>query len=91
MFIFAVSKSNNMTIEQQKEIEKAKQLLRDNGYFVDNLWHVEDVKGRFKCDDDEVAQDILSNALQNDATMEQIWLAIDIAGESEGLEAIEQD
>lgn len=79
-----------MTIEQQKEIEKAKQLLKDNGYFVDNLWHVEDVKGRFKCDD-ETAQSILKDALENDATMEQIWLAIDIAGESEGLEAIEQD
>lgn len=79
-----------MTIEQQKEIEKAKQLLKDNGYFVDNLWHVEDVKCRFKCDD-ETAQSILKDALENDATMEQIWLAIDIAGESEGLEAIEQD
>lgn len=79
-----------MTIEQQKEIEKAKQLLKDNGYFVDNLWHVEDVKSRFKCDD-ETAQSILKDALENDATMEQIWLAIDIAGESEGLEAIEQD
>lgn len=90
MFIFAVSKSNNMTIEQQKEIEKAKQLLKDNGYFVDNLWHVEDVKSKFKCDD-ETAQSILKDALENDATMEQIWLAIDIAGESEGLEAIEQD
>ena len=90
MFIFAVSKLNNMTIEQQKEIEKAKQLLKDNGYFVDNLWHVEDVKSKFKCDD-ETAQSILKDALENDATMEQIWLAIDIAGESEGLEAIEQD
>lgn len=79
-----------MTIEQQKEIEKAKQLLKDNGYFVDNLWHVEDVKSKFKCDD-ETAQSILKDALENDATMEQIWLAIDIAGESEGLEAIEQD
>lgn len=74
----------------ENEIEKAKQLLKDNGYFVDNLWHVEDVKGRFKCDD-ETAQSILKDALENDATMEQIWLAIDIAGESEGLEAIEQD
>jgi len=79
-----------MTIEQQKEIEKAKQLLRDNGYFVDNLWHVDDVKGKFKCDD-ETAQSILKDALENDATMEQIWLAIDIAGESEGLEVIEED
>jgi len=90
MFIFALTKSNNMTIEQQKEIEKAKQLLKDNGYFTDNLWHVDDVKSKFKCDD-EAAQSILKNALENDATMEQIWLAIDIAGESDGLEPIEED
>ena len=30
--------------------------------------------------------DVLIGALKNDATMEQIWLAIDIHGESEGLE-----
>jgi|688.fasta_scaffold36383_3 hypothetical protein len=79
-----------MTLKEQKEIEKAKQLLKDNGYFTDNLWHVEDVKGKFNCDD-ETAQSILKDALENDATMEQIWLAIDIAGESEGLEVIEED
>lgn len=79
-----------MTIEQQREIEKAKQLLKDNGYFTDNLWHVDDVKSKFKCDD-ETAQSILKDALENDATMEQIWLAIDIAGESEGLEVIEEE
>ena len=79
-----------MTLKEQKEIEKAKQLLKDNGYFTDNLWHVEDVKSKFNCDD-ETAQSILKDALENDATMEQIWLAIDIAGESEGLEVIEED
>lgn len=76
-------------LNQQKEIEKAKQLLRDNGYFVDNLWHVDDVKSKFKCDD-ETAQSILKDALENDATMEQIWFAIDMAAQEEGLEVIEE-
>lgn len=45
------------------EVEKARQVLRDNGYFVDNLWHVDDVKERYNCTDDEQAQEILYNAL----------------------------
>ena len=82
--------TNNEAIAHQRKIEEAKEFLKANGYFTDNLWHVDDVKGRFKCSD-EKAQEILSNALENDATMEQIWLAIDIAGESEGLEFINED
>lgn len=82
--------TNNKAIAHQIKIAKAKQFLRDNGYFTDNLWHVDDVKSKFKCDD-EKAQEILSDALENDATMEQIWLAIDIAGEGEGLERIEDE
>lgn len=58
------------------EIEKAKATLRDAGYFVDNLWHVDDVKGKIECDN-EKAQEVLHKALTNDETMNQIWFAID--------------
>ena len=37
-------------------VEQAKEVLKQNGYFVNNLWHVDDVKLRHKCNDDEVAQ-----------------------------------
>jgi hypothetical protein len=57
------------------KIEQAKSILRDAGYFVDNLWSVDDVKSIYKCDND-VAQEILNDALTNDGTMEQIWFAI---------------
>lgn len=67
------------------EVEKARQVLRDNGYFVDNLWHVDDVKERYNCTDDEQAQEILYNALTNDGTMEQLWFAIGFAADEEGL------
>ena len=67
-------------------VEQAKEVLRANGYFVDNLWHVDDVKLRYNCDDDEVAQDILDRALTNDATMEQVWFALDMVAQDEGLE-----
>jgi hypothetical protein len=70
-----------------KEIEEAKVLLRKGGYFTDNLWCIEDVQNRFKCDD-ETAQAILNRVLTNEATMEQIHYAIGDAGEFEGLETI---
>ena len=25
-------------------IEQAKEVLKENGYYVDNLWHIDDVK-----------------------------------------------
>ena len=67
-------------------VEQAKQVLRDNGYFVDNLWHIDDVKLRYNCNNNEQAQDILDRALRNDATMEQVWFAIDMVAQDENLE-----
>lgn len=75
-------------LKKYRAVEKAKKLLREAGYFVDNLWCVDDVKGKFDCTDEE-AQGVLYGALQNDATMEQIWLAIDIHGENDGLTPVE--
>jgi hypothetical protein len=57
------------------KILEAKRTLREAGFYVGNLWHIDDVKLNYKCDD-ETAQDILDDALSNDATMEQIWFAI---------------
>jgi len=65
--------------------QEAKTVLRNAGYFVDNLWHVDDIKLRYDCDDNEQAQDILNTALTNDATMEQIWFAIDMAAQDDSL------
>jgi len=70
-------------------VEKAKEVLRREGYFVDNLWHIDDIQYRYNCDDDIQAQEILNAALTNDATMEQIWFAIDMVAEDEGLKLIE--
>jgi hypothetical protein len=65
------------------KIEQAKATLRNAGYFVDNLWHVDDVKGRYEGCDEATAQHILDQALTNEATMEQVWFAINFAIESE--------
>ena len=71
----------------KNKIEAAKKILEEQGYFTRNLWHVDDVKGMFKCTDEE-AQDVLDDALTNDGTMEQIWLAIGIVGDSKSLTEI---
>lgn len=61
---------------------EAKQVLRDNGYFVDNLWHIHDV---YNVADGNIQKDqamqVLSMALTNEATMEQIWMSIQMATE----------
>ena len=62
------------------EILKAKEVLRDAGYFVDNLWHIQDVynvaEGNIKKDQ---ARQVLEMALTNNDTTDQIWLAIKIS------------
>jgi len=71
-------------------IEQAKQTLREAGYYVDSLWQIADVKGKFECTDEQ-AQEVLENAFSNGATYEQIWMSIDYAGESLGLETLETE
>jgi hypothetical protein len=53
-------------------IEQAKQVLRDNGYFVENLWHVDDVpEGTF-----DERMDVLENAVTHPWVVEQIHYVI---------------
>lgn len=75
-----------VTLNEAEEltIEKAKQFLKDKGYYMDTLWHIDDVKTKYKCDDYE-AEDVLDSALNNDATMEQIWFAIEFHADDQGL------
>lgn len=75
--------------QRQMRIYEAKQVLKKEGYFVDNLWHVSDVKENYECTDEQ-AQEVLSASLQNEATMEQIWFAIHFEGGFRNLKKIEQ-
>jgi hypothetical protein len=50
---------------------EAKEALKKQGYFVDNLWSVEDVTDRFECSD-ETAQNILHRALLDPFIVESI-------------------
>lgn len=59
----------------QKDIDKARQTLKEAGYFVDNLWSIHDVMDKYECTEEE-AQKILNHSLTNTATMEQIQFSI---------------
>jgi len=54
--------------------------LELRGYQTDNLWHIEDVMQNYDCES-EVAQEVLIKALNNEATIEQVYLAIDIVAD----------
>ena len=49
-------------------IEQAKQVLRDNGYYVENLWHTDDVPNG----SDDERMEVLESALTNPWIVEQI-------------------
>lgn len=70
------------------EIEKAKETLRQSGYFVDNLWHIEDVDSKFKDLSFEEKQDLLLHAMTNEWIMNQIWESICELGDSLGYKFI---
>jgi hypothetical protein len=73
-----------METSREIAIANAKLVLKQAGYFVDNLWHVDDVKDNYNSDDDN-AQEVLGRALTNDSTMEHIWFAINMVAKDNGL------
>ena len=77
-----------INILQGQSTEDLMAELKSRGKFVDNLWTTEDVKSKFNCTEDE-AQEVLYEALTNEATMEQIWFAIDFHGNENELTEID--
>jgi hypothetical protein len=69
--------------------QELKEELSRRGFFTDNLWSVHDVKGIFSVNDEE-AQDILDEALTNEATMEQIWFSIRTFGDMGGHRRVDE-
>jgi len=65
----------------QSKIENAKDILRDAGYYIDNLWHINDIMNGFKCTDDVEAYRILDKVMTSEQTavdtFEQIGLIIE--------------
>jgi hypothetical protein len=57
------------------DIEQAKEVLRNAGYYVDALWNIRDVTDNFEVSDDD-ARGILERALNSEWVMEQTWYTI---------------
>lgn len=61
-------------------VAQAMLTLRESGYFVDSLWHIHDV---YNVADGNIQKDqamqVLSMALTNEVTMDQIWHSIKIS------------
>jgi nitrate/TMAO reductase-like tetraheme cytochrome c subunit len=55
----------------QMTIDDAKKFLEEQGYYADNLWHIDDVTSSWECSDTH-AYKVLEMALTNAWTMEQI-------------------
>jgi hypothetical protein len=54
------------------EIAKAKELLKSEGYFVDNLWTTGEVTMNYNCTEEE-AHIVLFEALTDDGTEQQVY------------------
>jgi|GEM_PF-2144281 hypothetical protein len=78
-----------VTPKSYHKVAQAKAYLKSQGYYTDNLWCIDDAKCKFKCTDEE-AHILVGQALSNDATMEQIWFAMDFHGEDNGLTKIDE-
>lgn len=61
----------------ETSVSQAKVVLEDAGYYVDNLWHIDDVKkhGEFT---DDAAYEVLDKVLQGEYIMEAINESIQI-------------
>jgi hypothetical protein len=77
-----VEKENNA-----QEVNAARELLKKNGYFVDNLWHTRDIQTKFNVQDD-VAYNVLSVLLDSDYHKERVNQDISDTGKDMGLPRI---
>tara|TARA_B100000780_G_scaffold6388_1_gene4957 strand:- start:520 stop:768 length:249 start_codon:yes stop_codon:yes gene_type:complete len=64
--------------KEKARITEAKQTLKNNGYFAQNLWHVDDVKQNYECSDED-ALAILDDVMTGEYVTEAIFTMIDLA------------
>ncbi len=56
--------------------------LESQGFYVQNLWHIQDVQNQFECSDEE-AFEVLDNAVSGEWIIEQInGRILDISNEN---------
>ena len=55
----------------QTEIEQAKAILKKYGYYVNNLWTIQDVTDYYQCTEEQ-AYNVLDTVLSSEGIMEQV-------------------
>jgi len=60
---------------EAKAINDAKEVLRQAGFYMDNLWHLDDVQMLYRCNDEQ-AMAILEDAVGHEESVEQVFHAI---------------
>lgn len=74
----------SFTAETLNAIDDAKKLLKEHGYFVDNLWQTCDVTNNYDCTEEE-AQEVLEKALNYESVYELVWEGISYEAEDMNL------
>ena len=59
------------------KVEEAKKILKENGYYIENLWHISDVQQNYKLDDDD-AYNVLDRVMQSEYIMNEVFEMIDL-------------
>lgn len=62
-------------MKKESKIAEAFQVLKDAGYYVENLWSIYDVKSIHPCTDEE-AYDILNKVMTSPSVMESVMVDI---------------
>ena len=73
----------------QECYKKAKDTLQKAGYYINTLYHIEDVQWIYECTDEQ-AMEILELAMDNDGTANQVIEEIKYHAEEMGLKHIEE-
>jgi len=71
-----LSLNADKSLRRALDIQKAKELLRKEGFCVANLWHIDDVKQNYDCEDQD-AMDVLDNACEDEFAVSETFDAID--------------
>jgi len=66
-----------METKKDISIKQAKEVLENEGYYVDNLWHIKDVMNKYKDINKDEAYFILHKALTSERIQSEVFEAIE--------------
>jgi len=71
---------NKMVADDYVELNQALKVLRKHGFYVHNLWNVEDVQSIIECDKYQ-AQEVLDLLFKNEYVNGEIWASMKIVAQ----------